>query len=273
MEPQVLTASAPSSTARRPVRQRLVASQSTYQDLALSLALLPGAPTAPAELAASAVLRFNGLATEEEGYLASIARRGEDAHVRGLAAEVAGLLGRLAREFQAGGGSETNALVEELDRNERELGRGSRAYSQTLQVRNASLQDLRGVPPGLPARSALLAVREYRPMDFEAAGRLGYSRWAGVLMTAEGDIQVRNLGGVAEGTKTVQSLLQTASGSEAEAEAGSGRGGCGALYSAAEPFAAELAGVDHPSRKGAWFTRCGVTAYVCAVSPSARYLA
>src|SRR4051812_29806462 len=204
MEPQVLTwlGAELYSTEAATVRQGLVASQSTYQDLAISLALLPGAPREAAELAASAVLRFKGLATEEEAYLASIVRRGDNPHVRALAAEVAGLHGRLARQFQAGGGPESNALAEALDRKERELGRVSRAYSQSLQVRNANLQDLRGVLAGQPASSALLDLREYWPVDFKA-NRPTRPRWAGVLITAEGEIRARDLGSVAEGTKTV----------------------------------------------------------------------
>src|SRR4051812_6761727 len=60
------------STEAATVRRQLVASQSTYQDVALSLALHPKAGPQAAELAASALLRFKGLAVEEEAFVARL---------------------------------------------------------------------------------------------------------------------------------------------------------------------------------------------------------
>ncbi|MBP0447525.1 CHAT domain-containing protein [Roseomonas sp. SSH11] len=191
------------------VRRQLVASQANFQHLALSLALQPGAGTAAAELAASAVLRFKGLQAEEEAYLARIARRGTDPRARDLSQEIAGLRGQLARLFHSGGeggdGSRdavTN-LTARLAARELALGRVSRDYAQHLQVRGTNLGDLQA---GLAPRTALLEIREYRPFDFRT-GRLGPPRWAGVLVSGD-TVRVLDLGPVADSTAAAATLLR-----------------------------------------------------------------
>ena len=72
------------------VRRRFVASQSIYQDSALSLALLAGAPEEAVELAASVVLHFKELAVEEETFLAHLVRCA--VRIRGSASSPAQLL-------------------------------------------------------------------------------------------------------------------------------------------------------------------------------------
>src|SRR4051794_5304238 len=112
MEPRVLTWLGPQffGAEATAMRRHLVASQSDYQNTALNLALQSGALPEAIELAASAVLHFKGLATEEEAYLASIVRHDKDPRVRALATEVAALRARLARLFQAGAGPDVNTL-------------------------------------------------------------------------------------------------------------------------------------------------------------------
>jgi CHAT domain-containing protein len=214
MEPQVLAwlgaeLYSPEAAA---VRRQLVASQSTYQDVALSLALLPGAGASASELAASALLRFKSLAVEEEAYLARLERRSPDPRIRAVATEIRQLHQQLAKLFQGGGsGQQMKDLTAQLDAKELELGRISRDYAPYLQVKNASLQDLRA---GLQPHSALLELRAYQPADFKSGG-LGDWRWAGVLIPAEGEIEVRDLGPATETAAQVQAIL--ANGPSAEA--------------------------------------------------------
>ena len=70
MEPQVLAwlGAELYSTEAASVRRHLVASQSIYQDTALSLALLPGAGVSVSERLP--LLRFKSLAVEEEAHCA-----------------------------------------------------------------------------------------------------------------------------------------------------------------------------------------------------------
>ena len=185
-------------------RGQMVASQSYYQDVALSLAQLPGAGVGAGELAASALLRFKSLAVEEEAYLARLERLSLDPRIRNVATEIRQLHQQLAKLFQGGGsGQEVKDLTARLDAKELELGRTSRDYAPYLQVKNASLQDLRG---SLPPKSALLELRAYRQMDFRS-GELSDWRWAGVLIPAEGDIEVRDLGAATDTAAEVQVIL------------------------------------------------------------------
>src|SRR5271166_2837341 len=205
MEAQVLTwlGAELYTTEAAPVRRRLVASQSTYQDVALSLAMLPGAGADAGELAASALLRFKGLAVEEEAYLARLMRRGRDPRTRIVATEVRQLHQDLAKVFRGGGsGQAVKDLSAQLDAKELELGRTSRDYAPYLQVRSASLQDLRA---RLPPHSALLELRAYQPADFKS-GQLGPWRWAGVLIPADGEIEVRDLVAATDTAALVQAL-------------------------------------------------------------------
>ena len=209
------------------VRRQMVASQSNYQDVALTLAQLPGAGAAGSEMAASALLRFKGLAVEEDAYLARLAQRGEDEHIRAVAGELQGLHAQMARLVQGKASAqgfnnldpkEIVNLTARVDAKQLELGRLSRSYGTSLQVRNASLKDLRD---HLAERSALLDMRLYHRIDFKTATPVP-ARLVGVLITPTGDIAVRDLGPADEIDAKVNILL---SGSPEAAE-----GAATALY-------------------------------------------
>ena len=191
------------STEAASVRRHLVASQSIYQDTALSLALLPGAGVSASELAASALLRFKSLAVEEEAYLARLERVSTDSRIRAVAVEIGQLHEQLAKLFQGGAsGQQVKDFTAQLDAKELELGRISRDYAPYLQVKISSLQNLRA---SLPPHSALLELRAYRPARFKSEP---YDwRWAGVLIPAEGDIEVRDLGASSDTAAQVQVIL------------------------------------------------------------------
>ena len=213
MEPQVLAwlGAELYSTEGATARRQLVASQSRYQDIALSMAILPGASVNAGELAASALLRFKSLAVEEEAYLARLERRSPDPRIRTVAAEIGQLHQQLAKLFQSGGsGQQVKDLTAQMDAKELELGRISRDYAPYLQVKNASVQDLRA---SLPPKSALLELRAYQPIDFKS-GQRGVRHWAGVLMPA-GEIEVRDLGEENDTAAQVAAIL--ANGPSADA--------------------------------------------------------
>jgi CHAT domain-containing protein/tetratricopeptide (TPR) repeat protein len=223
------------STEAAAVRRQLVASQANYQHLALSLAVRPGADTAAAELAASAVLRFKGLQAEEEAYLARIARRWEDARARGLAVEIADLRAGLARAFHGGATKdEVMTLARQLEAKELALGRISRDYEQHLQVRNANLDDLRG---RMPPHTGLLEIREYQPVNLRE-GTLSAPRWAGVLVVGFEILRVVDLGPAEDSAPTAAALLHP---DDADAAEEASR----ALYDQfLAPLADDLARVD-----------------------------
>ena len=111
------------STESAAVRRGLVASQSTYQDVALSLAVAHPELDEAQELAASAVLRFKGLQGEEEAWLARLTRRGEDPRIRDLAGEIRRLRAQLAQVYHGGAEkAEVAALTQELESKELALG-------------------------------------------------------------------------------------------------------------------------------------------------------
>lgn len=195
MEPNLLAwlGTGLKSSAARGVRSGLVASQANYQDIAINLALQPGADTEAAATAASAVLRFKGLQADEEAHIASIVRRGPDRQAQALAIQIAALRSQLAAQFNnAGKPAYIEQLLRDLDTRELSLGRLNRRFAAQLQLRKANLRDLQNA---LPSRSALLEFRQYHLADFQH-GKLLAPRWAGLLVSAD-SITVLDLGSVA----------------------------------------------------------------------------
>jgi CHAT domain-containing protein/uncharacterized RDD family membrane protein YckC/Flp pilus assembly protein TadD len=224
------------------VRRSLVASQASYQDVALNLALRPGAGSEGAELAATTVLRLKSLQAEEEAFLAHLARRGEDPHVRELVTEIAELRSWLAAlvlrtQLQAASPTEPSqnqvaALGAQLQAKEFALSQASREYAKQLQVRSFDPAKLR---TRLPPRTALLELRQYQPYDFRAS-MSAPPRWAGLLVTRN-RVRVVDLGPMAGTDEAAQDLL-------ADAESGAGQRAAQELYKQLiSPLAAELAGL------------------------------
>jgi CHAT domain-containing protein/tetratricopeptide (TPR) repeat protein len=215
-------------------RQQLVSYQENYQDIALTFALLHNSSSPAIELAASAVLHFKELAEEEEAFLAQLSRHGLDSRVRDLAVDVSAAHNRLARVFHAGGGhEELNKFSAELDAKELELGRVSRDYAQTLQVRSAKLQDVRAK---LPSGSGLLEIRQYWSADLKSRKE---ARWAGILISPTEPIRIRDLGTEAAAMPAVEALLSK------ESSGDPGSAAAHALYGQLiMPFAKEVAKLD-----------------------------
>ena len=153
------------STESAAVRRGLVASQSTFQDVALTLASQYPELEMAQELAASAILRFKGLQAEEEAYLARLARRGEDPRIQSLAMDIRLLRDRLARAHHGGedpaeiGPSHNRAGGERTWPGQAQ----SPTFEQYLQVRNSSVDDLWGT---LGRDTALVEFRQFSPVRF-----------------------------------------------------------------------------------------------------------
>jgi CHAT domain-containing protein/Tfp pilus assembly protein PilF len=202
------------STESAAVRRGLVASQSSYQDVALSLAVQHRELDDAQELAASAVLRFKGLQAEEEAWLARLTRRGADPRIRDLAGDIRRLRARLAQVYHGGAGkAEVDALTQEVESKELALGRLSRDYEQHLQVRNASLDDLRGA---LTDRT-LVEFRQYSPVFRTDA--LGAPRWAAIVVRGLDRLEVVDLGPVVESLDLIAAVVANGDGADVAAQA------------------------------------------------------
>jgi CHAT domain-containing protein/Tfp pilus assembly protein PilF len=215
-------------------RREFVASPAGYQNLALSLALLPGARPEAAEAAASAVLRFKGIQADEEVYLGQMVRNGADPQAHALARDISRLHQQLASLTNDGGQlPELAALIAELEDREMVLGQISRHYQQHLQVGYVNPTNLQAaLRPG----QALLEIREYMPFDPRNYS-FGAPRWGGVLLRAN-VIRVADLGPVAGTDQQVTALL-------ADATAPSGSAAARKLRAQLlGPLAAELAGLE-----------------------------
>jgi tetratricopeptide (TPR) repeat protein/CHAT domain-containing protein len=204
------------STESAAVRRGLVASQSTYQNVALSLAVQHPELDDAHELAASAVLRFKSLQAEEEAWLARLTRRGEDPRIQDLAGEIRERRAQLAVAYHGGADkAQVEALTQELEAKELALGRLSRDYEQHLQVRNASLDDLRGE---LTDGALLVEFRQYNPVDFQA-DEAGAPHWAAVVVKGFDRLEVIDLGPVAETSDLITAVVSNGDAADAAARA------------------------------------------------------
>ncbi len=139
----------------------------------------------------------------------------------------------MARVVQGGVGAENVAdIIAGMDAKQHELGRLSRSYAASLQVRNTNLKDLRHV---LAEKSGLLEMRLYQKIDFKT-GTPGLVRVVGIFIPPVGDIAVRDLG-LAEEMDANVSLLLSGSPEATEKAAAT-------LYQQLlAPFAADLTGL------------------------------
>ena len=226
------------STENIMTRRKLITSQSTYQDVALNLALVPGGRTDAGELAASAVFQFKGLAADEDAYLAHQSRVSSDYHIRAAADRVRVLrTQRAALSGASGNVQEIEQTARALDSAELELNRMSHSGSPKLQVQKANLSDLRGRLGDRPVRCALLELRQFYTLEFRTMD-WGERHWAGILISGDGPARVRDLGPVAESEPKIKTSLVNPLSL-------AGRAALAALYrQLIVPFEPELAGVD-----------------------------
>jgi hypothetical protein len=158
-----------------------VSSQTTFQDIVLTLATADGSSEAR-RLAAAVTLRFKVIQGEEEAYLARLARRSPDPRVQTLVIDIGRLRGELAVAAQGQAGAFEKAL-QALEAKRLELIDASPEYKDRLRVLEANAGE---VSKALPAGAALIEFRQFRPVNFQA-GTLGRPRFAGLLLTNSDD--------------------------------------------------------------------------------------
>lgn len=191
------------STEAVSARRQLVHGQASFQDVAISFALIPDADDDAILNAASIVLHFKGLATEENAFLSHLMRERSDPRIRALAQDISALHNKLSLAFQMGQRREVlSELSSQLDRKELELGGISREFTQALQSRTATTGDVRAK---LDPEDCLLEIRQYRPVDF-VSGEGGEPRFAGIFLERSGRIQIRDLGSVAASRDSVAAM-------------------------------------------------------------------
>jgi tetratricopeptide (TPR) repeat protein len=180
------------STEAGAVRRRLLSSQATFQDVALSLATTGGSPD-DRRLASTVMLRFKGLQGEEEAYLARLTRRSGDPHVRTLTDQLGILRTGLAAAAR-GAPDAFGKTLQALEAKQQELVDASPEYRTRLRVQTASLDEVRAA---LPASAVLIEFRLFRPVDFPT-GKVGEPRFAGLLLSGSDEPIVVDLGPVSE---------------------------------------------------------------------------
>ncbi len=190
------------TTASAAARRGLVFSQANYQFFAISLALRYPDFEPAQELAALAALRFKGVQAEEEALLARLARRGREPEAAKLAAEIAANRSRLSRAFHEGG-EDIDSLKDVLEAKELALAKVSRRYNRSLQVRSASLEELR---QSLADDTVLVEFRRYEPFEFERL-ESGLPRWAAIVIARSDVLKVVDLGLVGPTLPLIRSLL------------------------------------------------------------------
>ena len=211
MEPRLLERAALElrHTRQEAVRRLFLTSQSHFQDVVLTLTLSHPEPEY-LDLAAKVMLRWKQIQGEEEAFLARLVRRRseQDTEIRELARQSAELRRDLSHLANS---PEPNAdlllkKLNELEAKEIRLAQISREFNRHLQVRSASVDDVRHFLP--LDRGALLELRQYRPGDFKT-GKLGEPHWAALLLPAAGDLSLHDLGPVAATQEWAQKLRKT----------------------------------------------------------------
>jgi CHAT domain-containing protein/Tfp pilus assembly protein PilF len=192
------------STEAGAVRRNMVSSQAAFQDSVLTLATREDS-TASRRLAGNVILRFKLLQSEEETYLARMARRSQDPRVRALAEELAKLRSALAAVARA----EPAALektLQLLEAKQLALGAVNRDYKDHLRVMTANVED---VQAALPAGAILIEFRQFQLVDFRT-GLSGEPRFAGLLLHGSDGPVTADLGPVSEVRQPTTALTDEA---------------------------------------------------------------
>ena len=218
------------STAGGAVRRQLVSSQSSFQDVVLTLATTEASAEAR-RLAGTVMLRWKGLQGEEEAYLARLTRRSPDPRVRTLASEVGELRSALEAAARSDKPEAFDTALQALEAKQLALGQVSRDYKDHLRVRTANLDDLRAA---LPAETVLIEFRQFQPVDFRT-GELGEPRLAALLLAGFDEPVLADLGPLA----AVRAVRRGAA--PAGAISAGGRGGGGAVPAAVRSVREQLA--------------------------------
>ena len=184
------------NTRQEHVRRRFLSSQSTYQDIILTLATTQGG-TGYQRLAALVILRWKQIQSDEEAFLARLVRsRDASSGAKSLATDIARLRSHLTNLINK---EDVDPVLQrqslnELEAKEIQLARLSRDFKRHLEVRRANLHD---VSSGIPQGAVLVEFRRYRPFDFKQR-RGGSPRFLAMLLDGAGELALYDLADVAE---------------------------------------------------------------------------
>ncbi len=169
-------------------RQQLVARQSTYPDVALSVAVQTGTEVA-IRLAVDVVLQWKQLQGAQEAVLSQFIARTTDPAVLELAKRLALLRNQVAIAFHLGHQA-ASRLLGEAEQVEFQLAGASREFAEIQRQRRVGINEVNSV---LESQTGLLEFRVYRPIDLRS-GKPGERRLLGVLLTKDDKPIVRDLG-------------------------------------------------------------------------------
>nr|VFK39751.1 MAG: Tetratricopeptide (TPR) repeat [Candidatus Kentron sp. TC] len=207
------------TTRAESTRRGWLFSKSTFQDVVFSLALEHPSPETR-RLAADVLLRWKRLAGAGEALAARLARTSDDLEIRALAEELASTRAALSHQMNLpkpdkGAIATHLARLEEL---EVELAGLSEEFQGHLEERAL---DWRAVRKRLPAGSALLSLRLFRPFDFKTH-KFGEPHWLAMLLPAadaseDGGIALHDLGPARPVAEALARLRATGSKQDAQA--------------------------------------------------------
>jgi CHAT domain-containing protein/tetratricopeptide (TPR) repeat protein len=169
-------------------RERLLAQQSTYPDVALSFALRDGTATSK-RLAANVVLQWKQLHGEQDALLGRFIATRSDAETVELAKKLVALRNQLAIAFHLGLPAATR-LLNEVEATEAKLAELSRDFAEIQRSQRTGLDE---VAASLEKDEALLEFRIFRPINIEG-GLPGSPHLIGVLIGSDFDPVLHDLG-------------------------------------------------------------------------------
>jgi CHAT domain-containing protein/tetratricopeptide (TPR) repeat protein len=174
------------------LRRQLSWSQVPFQNAVLTLATAKESSKEARLLAATMMLRFKVLQSEEEVYLARLSRQPYTAQVQVLAQELGKLRAALA-ENARGTPEVFESTLKAMEAKRQALVAASPDYRNRLRSMTASVDDVLRV---LPTNAALIEFRQFFRVDFRT-GELGDLRMAGLLLGVD-EPMVLDLGSVSE---------------------------------------------------------------------------
>lgn len=169
-------------------RQQLVARQSTYPDVAISVAIQTGNAGA-LRLAAEAILQWKQLRGAQEAVLSRFIAITTDPSVLALAKTLATLRNQLAIAFHLGDPA-ASRLLREAERIEFQLAEASKEFAELQRQRRVGIQDINNA---LGQKAGLLEFRVYRPIALDT-GRPGERHLVGMILSNGGTPILHDLG-------------------------------------------------------------------------------
>jgi len=169
------------STAADRVRRLYLERLTDFQDLAFSLASIQPQPEYH-KFAANVLLRWKQVYAEENGFQHRLMLISRDPQIIALRKKIMHLRAELGRQFhQPELRKDSAALLSELNFAETAIRQKAHQFKLNLEVSGAGIDQ---VLARLPADSALIEFRTYRPLDFKT-GEKGLPHFAACLLLAD----------------------------------------------------------------------------------------